>query len=51
MEEEAASRIGSPKVCVVTIWRVPWAVTGTTSSGASAAGENSSSVIRSRPVT
>ena len=39
IEEEAASRIGSPRVCVVTIWRVPCAATGTTSSGASASGE------------
>ena len=44
-------RIGSPKVCVVTICRMPRAVTGTISNGASAAGENSSSVMRSRPVT
>ena len=50
-DERAASRSGSPKVCRRTICLVPRAVTGTTSSGASAERENNSSVIRSRPVT
>jgi hypothetical protein len=51
MDDDAASRIGKPSVCVVSIWRRPCAFTGTTSSGASAAAENNSSVMRSRPVT
>jgi len=36
MEEEAASRIGSPKVCLVTICRVPRAVMGKISNGGKA---------------